>query len=167
MTAQLRQLINGTYDFVSFSGDLWSQAGSTVTVTAPGADVPAFTQQFPAPANLSIPSSSSLALATATRGNDIAITWQGGGSCQATFDFYVRQGLTTYSASCSFPSTDGSGTIPAAGLEPIPAGLKATYTFSCTVINELVVGDWEIKVRALADARTSDDKRATATLSSW
>jgi hypothetical protein len=169
MTAELREFGNGTYHTGHFSGELWSQPGSTVTVIAPGGEVPAFTGQVTSPAVLSMPSSSVMAFSTARRGNDIALTWQGSGPCRATFTFFVRQGNTptTYNASCSFPSSDGQGTIPAAALMAIPAGLKATYTFDCVAITNFVAGDWDIRLRAYAAARTADGLRATSALGSW
>ena len=112
MTQQVAQLINGTYESVYFPGDLWSAAGVTVTVSASGSDVPAFSAQFPAPAVLAIPDATSVAIETAKHGQDIALTWQGGGACQAIFEFSERQGDTTYDAVCAFPSSNESGTIP-------------------------------------------------------
>lgn len=167
MTAQMNRLINGTYQFVYVPGDLWSRAGSTITVSAPGGDVPAFSAQMAAPAVLSFPASSSSALALATRGKDIAVTWQGGGPCQATFEFYVRQDYTTYDAICSFPSPDDSATIPAAALAPFPSGLRPTYTFRCIVTTDLTVSDWAIRVRAITDARNPDGTISEGGLSSW
>jgi hypothetical protein len=169
MTADLRQLINGTYDTGYFPGELWSRAGATVTVVAPGGDVPAFTAQVPAPAVLTISAASVQGFATATRGHDIVVGWQGSGACQATFTFFARQGNTptTYNATCSFPSADGDGTIPAGALMPFPAGLHATYTFDCMAINDIVAGDWEIRIRAYSAGRTAAGQRSTGGLSNW
>lgn len=167
MTQQVSQLINGTYESLYFPGDLWSAAGVTVTVSAPGGDVPAFSAQFPAPAVLAIPDATAVAIETAKHGQDIALTWQGGGACQAIFEFSERQGDTTYDAVCAFPSSDDSGTIPAAALAPFPAGTAPTYTFTCTVTTNLMVGDWAINIRALADARTPAGNSSEGAISLW
>ena len=167
MTQQVTQLINGTYESAYFPGDLWSAAGVTVTVSASGGDVPAISAQFPAPAVLAIPDATAVANETAKHGQDIALTWQGGGACQAIFEFSERQGDTTYDAVCAFPSSGDSGTIPAAALAPFPAGTAPTYTFTCTVTTNLMAGDWAINIRALADARTPAGNRSEGAISLW
>jgi hypothetical protein len=167
MTQQVAQLINGTYDSVYFPGDLWSAPGVTITVSAPGGDVPAFSAQLPAPAVVTIPDATSVAIGTATHGQDIALTWQGGGACQATFEFFERRGDTTYDAVCAFPSTDGSGTIPAAALAGFPGGTDPSYTFTCTVTTNLTAGDWAIEIRALADARTPAGNTSEGAITLW
>jgi hypothetical protein len=95
-----------------------------------------------------------VAIETAKHGQDIALTWQGGGACQAIFELSESQGDTTYDAVCAFPSSDDSGTIHAAALAPFPEGTAPTHTFTGTVSTKLMVGDRAINVHAPSDART-------------
>jgi hypothetical protein len=102
-----------------------------------------------------------------SRGQDIAITWQGGGACQATFQFDASQGGSEYTVMCSFPSTDGNGTIPAAALEVFPSGLIVNYTATCAVTNDMAVGPWDINARASEQARTPSGGPVLGSLGRW
>ena len=102
-----------------------------------------------------------------SRGHDIAIIWQGGGACRATFEFDAYQGGSTYTVMCSFPSTDGSGTIPAAALQVFPSGLIVNYTATCDVTSDMAVGPWDISARAFEQARTPSGGPVLGSLGSW
>jgi hypothetical protein len=102
--------------------------GESVTFQAAGAPggVPAFTRTLAAPSVITetSPDLSSPA-ATISRASNLVVSWSGGGvgsvvASMRGVDFTAADWLVA--VACTFPSSDGTGTVPAAALAPIPAG---------------------------------------------
>jgi hypothetical protein len=90
-------------------------AGQTLTVTASGAAVPAFTQSIVAPAGIDLtkPTAGSDGQYAISTSADLAVAWSGG----QTGDSVLFEGLSGGSAyyfACTWDATAGAGTVPKA-----------------------------------------------------
>jgi hypothetical protein len=101
------------------SGPVHFAAGATVSVSAGGADVPAFhgaTAVLPADI---VPGAD---YSSIDRSRDLAITWTGGGPGGGVVFFASTDDATTIGQlTCSFAPSAHRGTISAAALQAIPA----------------------------------------------
>ncbi len=133
---------------------LWA-GGETLTASAPGASVPAFTTSVTTPRRITL---SAPTLPTGDwmidRAQPIALTWSGA----TAEDLIVTLGVITLGPlelECVFPASAGSATLPAAALGLLPAG-DAYYTMVSRTRRQLDVSDWRITLRADTDAILPD-----------
>ncbi|MCC6995787.1 MAG: hypothetical protein IT370_14345 [Deltaproteobacteria bacterium] len=133
---------------------LWA-GGETLTASAPGASVPAFTTSVTTPRRITL---SAPTLPTGDwmidRAQPIALTWSGA----TAEDIIVTLGVITLGPlelECVFPASAGSATLPAAALGLLPAG-DAYYTMVSRTRRQLDVSDWRITLRADTDAILPD-----------
>src|SRR5262249_38766210 len=132
--------------------------GETVTFTAAGADVPAFTASVAMPSKLQItspakPSDSSPVLAV-DREQGFAFSWSGGGSGQAMISLFDSSGARV---TCSYPAASGSATVPAAALAQLGAGTGGGFAMAAISTNQVVVGEWGIDAEGYYNAVWPDD----------
>lgn len=127
--------------------------GSTVTMSAAGAAVPAFTASLTMPAKATItspfePSAGSPYLMI-DRTRDFTATWTGGG------DQRLQVALDGPSATsrliCRFDASAGRGTIPASTLALLPAG-QGGFSMAAISTTEVFAGDWAVEATGYFNA---------------
>lgn len=133
---------------------LWT-GGETLTASAPGASVPAFTTSVMTPRRITL---SAPTLPTGDwmidRAQPIALTWSGA----TAEDIIVTLGVITIDPvelECVFPASAGAGTLPAAALGLLPTG-DAYYTIVSRTRQQVDTADWRITLRADTDAILPD-----------
>jgi hypothetical protein len=130
--------------------------GDTLTVSAAGATVPAFTAQAltaPGPIDLTAPAQDGGVLSVPTT-QDLELTWTGG-TTGAHFilglDAVFTSGASA-SAVCTWDASLGSGTIPAGALAPLAAGTgqagRSTAIWYQEARTPVSAGRWSVVVRA-------------------
>jgi hypothetical protein len=128
----------------SHTNSLFS-AGESVTISATGAVVPAFTANLVAPSliDLQSPAVTNDTGLTLDRSADLTVVWSGGGFGTVAVDF-VDSAHT--SVGCTFPSSDGTGTIPKAALAAlVPEGVGALQ-IDVQSTQTLMIDGWTILV---------------------
>lgn len=146
---------DGTYPVsILQTTSLWT-GGETLTASAPGATVPAFTTTVTTPRRITL---SAPTLPTGDwlidRAQPLALTWSGA----TTEDLIVTLGIITIDPvelECVFPASAGTGTLPAAALGLLPAG-DAYYTIVSRTRRQVDVSDWRITLRTDTDAILPD-----------
>src|SRR5581483_903868 len=113
------------YPNLNSAAALWP-AGTHLTVSATGADVPAWNLSLVMPASVTITAPDLTGMPTAPRSSDLAFTWQGGSQ---SISVTLAQGKTVIR--CEFPAAGGSGSIPTA------------------VLQQLATGKWSVSANAL------------------
>jgi hypothetical protein len=133
------------------SAGLWS-GGETITVTATGAEVPAFSASATAPAPVQITQPAKVPAGTVVmfdRTQDFPVSWVpgSGGELHAmvvvnsqTAGEYQRQ------IDCAFQATAGSGVIPVAALTMLPAGRSGYYDVRGRALTTITVGAYAVDV---------------------
>lgn len=139
-------------------------AGDTLTFTATGGVVPAFSASLVAPTPLMVTAPSLNTALSIERTKDLTFTWTGSSAGELSFN--VRT-VTTVSGtalasslvSCQFLASAETGTIPNALLQKLPktdATTMATLATDLSSTKELVTGDYSIHL-AIGSAATTDD----------
>jgi hypothetical protein len=120
--------------------------GEALTVSAAGGEVPAFSGQVTAPAQPTVTAPAMPnGTATISRSKDLSFTWTGG-SGQLHFVMTVQPAMGAPSGlDCSWGVGDGSGTIPAAALQMMPAG-SGQGTLSVASTSSLMAGSWTVQI---------------------
>lgn len=131
-------LMDGLYQ-LNVAGELWTP-GSTLTLTASGDEVSAFSVPLvtAGPVSLVAPSCSGMRCPDLTRSSEALISWAGR---QGSVSVSVTRGLLT--VDCSAPADQGSLRVPREALELLSAG-EAALTVSCTTLEPVLVHDWLI-----------------------
>jgi hypothetical protein len=146
-----------TYDTFMVANPLFN-GGESVTFTAAGADVPAFTKTITAPTKATItappkPSASSPFL-NIPRGQDFSVSWSGGGTG------LVQVALNSNNADqrlfCRFEANAGTGKVPAAALATLPQG-NGGFAMASIAHNVFETGDWAIEASAYFNAVWPDN----------
>ena len=121
--------------------------GESVSVTAAGDAVKAFTAMVTMPLQPTISAPDANAPATVGHGQDLPFAWSGGGSG----DLHVSVAQTSTSGTpgidCFWPAADGAGNIPSAALSLFAVG-SVSLSLSVLSSSMLTVGDWQIEVVA-------------------
>jgi hypothetical protein len=130
---------------------LWS-GGETITVTAAGADVPAFTAHATAPARVTV-TAPAAGMLTLPRSADLTVTWTNGGAGEVhlTLDADPSAPLQGSSLDCRFPSSAGTATVPSAALQLLPAG-HAQLQIATGAPIDLQAGDYALQISVTSDA---------------
>jgi hypothetical protein len=103
-------------------------AGQTLTVTASGADVPAFGPESVIAPQLALLTSPAMVDGGTTivpTGTDLQVAWSGG-QAGATMFFEAASSTGQDYTYCTWNGSDGQGTVPAATLQPL-AGQSGGY----------------------------------------
>jgi hypothetical protein len=148
----------GAYVGQTFLGALWS-GGETLSVSAAGAEVPAFfgqSVQAPSTITLTAPVCS---LASCSQPIDRAaplqVTWTGGvyGTVYVTVSSAPLGPVAV--VQCSFPAGAGSGSIAPAMLANLPAALDGGATFSIVNMSQAYfdAGVYQVQLAAESSAR--------------
>ena len=119
-------------------------AGTTVTVTASGGDVPAFTETLTFVDPIVLKSSAQVSVA---KGTDVKVEWTSGqGTMMVSGSDGTMDSDSITSLSCSFASS-GAGTIPGAVLADELVGKKLTVGLSLIQAKK-TIGDYEVDMIA-------------------
>lgn len=120
-------------------------AGTTVTVTASGGDVPAFTETLTFVDPIVLKSSAEVSVA---KGTDVKVEWSAGaGTVMVSGTDGNMDSDSIVSLSCTFPSS-GAGTIPGAVLGDELVGRKMSLGLYLTQAKKMV-GDYEVEMVAV------------------
>lgn len=149
----------GSYTAITGQERLWS-GGETLTVSASGGEVPAFQETLFAatPVTLSSPSlpAPGTPMTLSTSG-PLHVAWSGGmgGTVTAMLTRSIT-GATTRSVMlmCTFPATDGAGTVPASAMAAIPAGPDGTFQVLGGDTKTIEPSGWTITLQEYVPAVT-------------
>jgi hypothetical protein len=145
-----------TYDVSTVATPI--SPGDSLTITATGATVPAFSVDLvvPQPVTLTSPDPAGAMSAsgwTISRSRDLPFAWTGGSTGNVRFWVGQSVGATSTIIDCEAPASSGSGVIPAAALgylTPAPAGYNGpSASFGISSRQEFTVDGWDITVAAL------------------
>jgi hypothetical protein len=149
-------LTDGTYDVYQPKTALWSTS-QTMTVTAPGHELPAFTASLQTPEKLRVamspPATGNKLLVT--RNADLPLTWTGSVG-NVSFTFVSSAPSLVGILSCTYPAAQDQATIPKALLGQLPVGSGAV-SGSAVATTNVRVGEMQVFVYAAAPAVYSDD----------
>jgi len=140
----LTPMTDKTYTVYSAQQALYA-GGETITISAPGADAPAFSLSYTAPSRMSITSPAkpaSGAKLTVNRSQGFTASWTGGGAGEV-FLYISGPSASNTTISCGFPASSGTGTIPAAALAMVSAG-TGSFSVSSLSRKSIDIGDWRI-----------------------
>jgi hypothetical protein len=147
----------GVYAAINGAGALF-HGGETLTVTADGKDVPAFTVAVTAPSQMTLTAPALPAAAgslTVTRSAPFIATWTGGTSGTAVLAFSAATSARATSATCAFPAADNKAEVPAAALADLPAAPGA-FDFYVKATGLATPAGWPVRFtvsRAAVDGR--------------
>jgi len=138
----------GRYADVTGTQDLWT-GGETLRFQAPGADVPAFDVSVSAPGNVTPTAPNpNLASIDLTRGQPLALSWNGGATAGAATTHVVVLQATPLTVKCSFPAADGQGSIPASAIMRFPANSDGGYLTLAEAYRRMDVAGWDLRIAA-------------------
>ena len=139
---------DGVYPTEVDSANALYAGGETLTFTAAGDAVPAFTDTFLAPAVAQVTSPATPAGNAAlpiSRDSDFSVSWSGGAAGDVTIGIYPQP--TGATITCTFPASAGSGSVPASLLGKLAAG-PASYGGFLRATHHLEVSGWSIDLWA-------------------
>ncbi|OGQ77307.1 MAG: hypothetical protein A2289_00095 [Deltaproteobacteria bacterium RIFOXYA12_FULL_58_15] len=144
---------NGIYTVsgLASSQSLFS-TGTSLSVTATGADVPAFTESVVTPVSITVSSPTfTTGAITVDTSADLSVAWSGATAGEVLL---VAGGTISASSStvvmyCRYDAVDGSGTVPAS----ILSGFSSVDTHSVLAVglasvNEFTLGNWDVRILA-------------------
>lgn len=128
------------------------EGGETVTISATGDTVPAFTTELLAPSHVDI----TLPIQPADdaplpldRTADLVLTWDDGGFGELV----VLLGDPTTSITCKFPTAAGTATIPSAALQKLAPSSLGFFLMEPASRKDLVVGEWTVQIVVASSLR--------------
>lgn len=140
----------GNYSSTKDSLPLWD-GGEMITVSGAGATVPAFTMTLTAPVAIDITEPLNQGGGTPMaldRSKDFVLTWTNGGP--GSFYLTMYDGMfnvtSKHMLACYFPSAPGTGTVPKAALQALPAYAFGYMDFDVAGDQVVLSGGWEIGV---------------------
>jgi hypothetical protein len=124
-------------------------SGTSVTVQAAGAAVPAFSVQGAAPPTLQVltPACMLSGCGTISRSSGLTITWMPA----SAGSMLARVGSGTSAVSCLFPASAGTGQIPGAALAGLPTGMGALSLGGGTIATTQA-GAYRVRLSLIAGA---------------
>jgi len=132
-----------------FLTDSLADAGQTIQVVASGAEVPPHRGTVTMPAAVQVTTPNGAQPIIIDRSRDLPVAWAAStaSSMSAFLGVYESDGTVQGNVACSFDDTSGSGNIPAALLQTLPAttdGSSAFLTVGRYNWSSTQVGDWTI-----------------------
>lgn len=123
---------DGVYIHSSSENDI--RGGETLTLSAPGATVPAFSQTLtaPTPVTVTSPSCTVAGCGSLSRAGALTFTWTGGGSSDVVLLLASSGGGQAGVVECRVAASAGTFTVPAADMMKLPAGLGTVSVTSQT-----------------------------------
>lgn len=136
---------------------LWS-GGEPVSVSAPGAEVPAFSAQVIAPSQVTITApalpagGAHLAI---DRAKDFPVAWSSGGSGQVELRIAILSmdpsSTPSYELDCDFPSSAGTAMVPSAALSLLPKD-SGPLTFAALSRGSVAAGKFDVEIQLSSPA---------------
>lgn len=122
-------------------------ADQDVTFKAAGGEVPAFTKSLKAPGSITVTSpagSFGAAPVDVDRAAGLEVKWTNGGAGKVLAAIIASGGARRFATlSCTYEGAAGTGAIPAAALNKLPAG-TATYSVGASNVLAFEEGGWKI-----------------------
>jgi hypothetical protein len=155
-TLTVAPMANGSYSqLVDATQTLWS-GGETLTLTASGATVPAFSTSVTAPAPIVVAAPAAPAggaKLTVSRSSDLTFTWTGGGGATVGGGISAVYGSTAESVTCTVPASAGTFTLPASLIAQLPASPTGVGLFASSWTEaEVVSGSFTFRFQADTDS---------------
>ena len=158
---------SGTYTAITGQEKLWS-GGATLTISAGGNIVPAFEETLFGAAPVTLTSPAMPAPGTQTTlstSSPLSLTWSGGvGGTVTVMLTRTITGATTRSVlvSCTYPATDGAGTVPASAMAALPPGPDGTFVVQGGDMKTIEPSGWSISLQEYVPAVTAEGTVASA-----
>lgn len=122
--------------------------GETLSVTAEGKDVPAFTTTLTAPGTITLAAPVVTAGAlTVKRSTGVTATFSGTSSGVVVLYFSATSASMAFSATCTFDAAAGSGSVPPAAFADFPAG-GGTFDFYVKQSSIVMPAGWQVHFTA-------------------
>jgi hypothetical protein len=158
----------GSYAAVTAQTKLWN-GGEALTITADGAEVPAFTLRATAPSFVTVttpvfPAAGGSVVVARSRA--FAVSWTGGSAGSVSANVGAATATTSTSITCTFPASSGAGSVPASLLAELPSSPTSAYvSITGAASANAVVGGWDVRTTLTTLARTATGSAtASATL---
>lgn len=153
VTASLAPDASGAYAVVDLSSTL--RGREAISISAPGADIPAFQIDVESPlrlllTNAEVVAVSSEATLAISRTQDTVLTWDRGVD---GVTFHIQGATAAQSITCTFPSLDGTGTIP---VDLVSQFMGTELRFFTFTRESILQGDVSITVTGGYDVMTPD-----------
>lgn len=158
----------GSYAAVTAQTKLWN-GGESLTITADGAEVPAFTLRATAPSFVTVTTPVFPAAGgsvVVARSGAFAVSWTGGSAGSVSANVGAVTATTSTSITCTFPASSGAGSVPASLLAELPSSPTSAYvSITGAASATAVVGGWDVRTTLTTLARTATGSAtASATL---
>jgi hypothetical protein len=153
VTLDLKLNPDNSYALVLGSDHLWD-TGGTVTATAAGGVVPAFTQTVTPPSEAKLTTFGGGPVSF-PRSADLTVAWTNGGlgNVQVLLSTLALGAGGSTAVQCSFPSAPGTATIPASVLGQLQRADGATvlgdFAFTPQTDATFTAGEWVVRLSAL------------------
>jgi hypothetical protein len=155
----------GSYAALTGQARLWS-GGEALTITADGAEVPAFTLRATAPSVLTVTSPVFPAAGgsvVVARSRAFAVSWTGGAAGSVSANVGAVSASTSTSILCTFPASSGAGSVPASLLAQLPSPATSAYvSITGSATAAAVVGGWDVRATLTTLARTASGSATAA-----
>lgn len=132
-------------------------ADATLTVSAPGGSVPAFSgQTVTVPSHLSVTAPGCIGggCGTIDRTAPLVVTWSGGATGTVSVSVSAFDAPATSGVTCKAPASAGTLTVPAALLANLYAGKSGSFSVATTSEVKFNAGAWPITVTVRDNAVT-------------
>jgi hypothetical protein len=157
LAVMLQPQANGMYSSVTASPTQLFNEGATLTVNAAGGVVPAFNGSLTAPSRVLITTPAQGAgTISVDRTKGFTVAWSGSSAGDVVVYLDGGAGRGTQ-LTCQFAASGGTGTIPAAALQLLPAG-SGGYSMSTETSSTVRAGDWAVQLSATFEAVWSQDQ---------
>jgi len=131
------------------SGPLFT-GGETLTASAPGDTVPAFTQTVTAPSRVTVtqPACLSGGCGALDRSTPYRVNWSGGTQGTVTVTLFGNDGTNSIGVSCTATAAAGTLSVPTSLLAHLPGSSMASLSVATTNETAFSAGDWATKFTA-------------------
>ncbi len=137
-----------TYQLITAA--LWRAPNQPLTITAAGAQVPAFSLTLPSPSTITVnsPTCTVNAPCTVSRSAPFTVSWSGGTTGSVVIDLFSQQGTApSADVSCTFSASAGSATIPASTMRQLISGSGSIRVWATSTATQ-TVADYAVTVSA-------------------
>lgn len=158
---------DGTYITDAANEILWGGAVDTLTITAGGGDIEAFSEQVAAPSLIEITSPDfSVEPILITSGEAFTATWTDGGIGVTAVTVNGFDADTTVTVRCEFPSSAGTGTLPTSLMSWLDGYVDGTLSISNATRTTITPSNYAVQLIlfSMAHAPGSNNEQALGTV---
>jgi hypothetical protein len=143
----------GIYSMMAVGMDVVVKNGDTITVSATGGDVPAFTalKVVAAPSYMLTSPPCSTDCGPLDRTTDLPVTWTGLNDGKIHITLFTASGGPSQTIACDFPASDGKGTIPTSLLSKLPSTGSVGVNVESLNDAQTVPGDYGVTLHFQGD----------------